>query len=168
MEQLTHEQELLKEAFKVALHSQDPSTQNGAFIINEIDNELQVQGVGYNTFPVLVSVTPERLERPLKYDFIEHAERNAIYDAARKGLTTNGGTMVVSWAACVDCARAVIQAGITRVITSKRTYDDSPSRWQESIANALLMFEEAGVEYVLVDGQLGGDPIRFNGEEWTP
>ena len=40
---------------------------------------------GYNRFPPAVWISPERLARPAKYAFTEHAERIAIYEAARMG-----------------------------------------------------------------------------------
>jgi dCMP deaminase len=165
MEQLTIEQQLLKEAYVIAQNSPDLSTQNGAYLLNP---NQKVIGLGCNTLPRGVQILPDRLERPVKYEFTEHAERNCIYDAARKGFSTDGATMVVCWAACTDCARAIIQAGIRRVITHKRMYDESSPRWVESISNALTMMEEAGVEFELIDGELGAEPIRFNERLWTP
>jgi dCMP deaminase len=165
MEQLTNEQTLMIEAYALALNSPDLSTQNGAFILSP---EASVVGIGWNTLPLGVAVTPERLERPLKYEYTEHAERNAIYDAVRNGRSTLGGTMFCCWAACYDCARAIIQSGVSRVVTHKRMYDESSPRWVESIASALKMMEEAGVEYVLLEGELGCPPIRFNERLWTP
>jgi dCMP deaminase len=47
---------------------------------------------------------------------MEHAERDAIYKAAFVGMQTEGATLYVPWFACADCARAIIAAGITRVV----------------------------------------------------
>ncbi len=46
-----------------------------------------------------------RFERPIKYMFFEHAERNAIFTAARHGIRTEGATLYVQALPCVDCAR---------------------------------------------------------------
>jgi len=47
----------------------------------------------------------DRFERPIKYMFFEHAERNAIFTAARHGIRTDGATLYVQALPCVDCAR---------------------------------------------------------------
>jgi dCMP deaminase len=47
----------------------------------------------------------DRFERPIKYMFFEHAERNAIFTAARHGIRTEGATLYVQALPCVDCAR---------------------------------------------------------------
>ena len=46
-----------------------------------------------------------RFERPVKYMYFEHAERNAIFTAARHGIRTEGATLYVQALPCVDCAR---------------------------------------------------------------
>ena len=47
----------------------------------------------------------DRFERPMKYLYFEHAERNAIFTAARHGIRTEGATLYVQALPCVDCAR---------------------------------------------------------------
>lgn len=156
--------DMLKLAYRLALNSPDASTQNGAVV----ETEGFRSGFGYNTFPFGVKSTPERLERPMKYNFTEHAERNAIFDCCLHGYGTNGATMWVPWFACSDCARAIIQAGIVRVVGHKQMFDDTPSHWHESIGYGNEMFREARVQTELIDMKLGCDPIRFNGELWYP
>lgn len=77
------QQDLLKQAYEFAKKSNDMSTQNAAFLVDE-DGKIYVREI--NRFPDGVKETAERWERPLKYKFVEHAERNAIYAAARKGI----------------------------------------------------------------------------------
>lgn len=57
-------------------------------------------------------------KRPEKYRWVEHAERNAIYQAARHGFSTVGATMYFNTTGlpCSDCTRAVIQAGVTELV----------------------------------------------------
>jgi dCMP deaminase len=161
------DEEFLLQAYKKATESPDPSTQNGAVIpFYHLGFEDYVEAC--NTFPNGVSNKPERLERPLKYNFIEHAERNVLHEALRRGVRTTGMTMFVPWFACADCARAIIGAGITKVVGHKRMFDQTPDHWKESIAHAFVMFEEAGVETVLVSTVLNGPEIRFNGQLWKP
>lgn len=163
---LTAEEYLLM-AYREATKSPDPSTQNGAVIPVDFEGKEYVIKA-HNTFPEGVEVTPERLERPLKYEYIEHAERSAVYVAAREGLRLERSTMYVPWAACSNCARAIIRSGISRVVTHQRMLDETPKRWKESIKEAMTMLKEAGVRVVMIPGELNGPVIRFNGEEWKP
>lgn len=110
----------------------------------------------------------ERWERPGKYKFIEHAERNAIYAASRVGRFISGLTMVSPWAACSDCARGIIQAGIIRLVRHKQASDRSSEFWLEEIRVADMMLREANVEIVDVDWTFGDIEVRHSGELWHP
>lgn len=124
-----------------AKRSKDLSTKVGAVIVTP-DNGAQV--LGYNGFPRGVDDNiSDRHLRPMKYLWTEHAERNAIYNAARNGVRTAGCTIYVPYVPCVECARAIIQAGITRFVTKAQALDP---RWAESVAIAEQMLTEAGVE----------------------
>jgi dCMP deaminase len=102
---------------------------------------------GCNTFPEgLEDPTGERSIRPSKYSWIEHAERNAIYSAARAGVALAGARMYVELMPCVECARAIIQAGISEVIVSAdRMLGYESDKYTEQHAVAELMLGEAGV-----------------------
>jgi len=167
-----NDRKLLVEAYEVATESPDPSTQIGAVIPFRmmVGNSLFNYSIkSCNTFPYGVKSTPERLERPLKYEFVEHAERGAVYQAAHRGLALKGKTMYIPWFACTDCARAIICSGIVRVIGHQRMMDATPQRWKDSIASAFIMMEEAGIEIVTFKEELPEAPkIRFNGELWQP
>ena len=158
--------EILKMAYVFAKkHSDDPSTQTAAVLV---DKNIGVLLIAANRFPNGIEPNPERLERPQKYHYIEHAERNVIYRAAREGIETRGLTMYSPWCPCTDCARAIIQAGIKKVVSHKKIMDATPERWRDSINSALAMLSEAGVEYELYDGEIGGASIMFNDAEFTP
>lgn len=157
--------ELLKMSYAAALPSPDPSTQNGALIITA-DGHHFVSDC--NRFPDHVECLPERLERPIKYQFIEHAERNAIFLCARHGITTQGATMICGWAACSNCARAIIQSGIGRLITHKQAHDRSPAFWKQEIEVAMIMLKEAGVQVKFYDGKVDAVTILHCGEAWCP
>lgn len=153
-------------AYDLARQSPDPSTQNGAVILSA--HMKYVLGQGRNEFPAHVTVTPERLTSPLKYQFMEHAERNAIYDAAWSGQRTFGATMICPWFACADCGRAIINSGIRKVIGHKAMFDNTPDRWADSIRVAFQMFKEAGVETEIWEGKVSCRPILMNGELISP
>jgi dCMP deaminase len=156
----------IKYAYELAVKSPDPSTQNASLLISD-DGEIISEGI--NEFPRDVKYKPERWERPLKYKIIEHAERNSIYKAAKLGRSTEGLTMFCPWAACSDCARAIIQAGIKKLVTHKQALDKSPSFWGEEIKVAFTMLKEASVEVFLYDGFIGTkEQVLHSGKLWTP
>lgn len=161
----------LLKAYDHASRSPDPSTQNGAIIMQKYVNQSwECISAGCNEFPEGVENTPERLVRPLKYQVVEHAERSAIYNAAKKGRLTCNAVMIAPWFACADCARAIIRAGIGHVIGHKQVMDKTSSHpsWVESINLAFKMLDEAGVTYEFYDGFLDAPQVLFNGEYWKP
>lgn len=130
---------------EMALHaaklSKDTSTKLGCVIVGP---DREVRSTGYNSPPRGVNDDVlERHERPLKYKFFEHAERNAVYNAARVGIPIKGCTLYCAWPPCTDCARAIIQAGIVEVVVLTL---DVPDRWAEDVAVSLEMLDEAGVK----------------------
>ena len=135
-------------AFMVASWSKDPSTKNGAVVVGP---DREIRATGYNGLVRGVDDNiPERMERPTKYDFFEHAERNAIYNACLTGTSLKGCVMYATHAPCTDCARAIIQSGIKTVITNKVVIDENSPKgtWRDKLDYSAQMFKEAGVEYI--------------------
>lgn len=130
--------EFLKMARDAAKNSPDRSTKVGCIIVTQKGFTLP----GWNTFPCGIEDREERHERPAKYQWIEHAERNAIYDAAADGIALHGSAMYLTGEPCVECARAIINSGIRVVAIGSHTFDE---RWAESLALARSMLVEAGV-----------------------
>ncbi len=164
MDQARLDKWYMQKAWNCAEKSPDPSTQTGAVVVHN----NHVWGIGCNEFPRGVTVNEERLVRPLKYDFIEHAERNAIYQA---GIECQGATMYALWGACADCARGIIQSGIVELVAHRfylrDEHDISNDRknWSGSISTAFTMLEEAGVSVRYTDVSVFPDrTILFNGE----
>ncbi len=155
---------LLKIAYLEAQKSTNPSTQNGAVLV---DDEGNVILSAVNSFPDKVAETEERQTKPLRHKFSVHAERNVIFRAARLGIKTEGLIMVCPWAACSDCAQAIIQAGLKRLVTHKQALDRS-GHWKEDIELALSMLREAGVELIIFDGKIGTGKVLRSGEFWEP
>lgn len=132
-------------AEQVKLKSKDKSTQIGAVIVGE-DNE--VLSTGYNSFPRGMddSIT-ERQERPEKYFWFEHAERNAIYNAARVGVPLKNSTIyLTSGLPCMDCARGIVNSGIKFVWCKKVCTTKNKEKWEESQTKSLQLLYECGVE----------------------
>jgi dCMP deaminase len=121
--------------------SKDESTQLGAVIVGP---DREIRSTGYNSFPRgIVDDNPARQVRPEKYLFIEHAERNAIYNAARVGIPLKGCVLYCEWPPCADCARGAIQVGIVEIV-----FRNFPplERWGSHISAATGMLKESGVK----------------------
>jgi dCMP deaminase len=115
--------------------------------------------MGFNGFPRGVEeYDTERWQRPEKYHWIEHAERNAIYNAARHGIKLEGARVYLNWEPkpCADCTRALIQVGVKEIVGPNRKFKGVGAGKHYSIEHADQMLHEAGVKvrYVNFDGEL--------------
>ncbi len=128
----------------VASRSKDPHTQVGCVVVGPAH---EIRTTGYNSFPRGIRDTvPERLERPTKYLWIEHAERNAICNAARCGTALEHCTIYVEIMPCMDCGRAIVQAGIREVVvSSKRMEQYSSDYYDQHFRMVEALFQEAGI-----------------------
>lgn len=134
-----------KRFLELALHvgqwSKDRSRKVGCVIVGP---QREIRAIGYNGFPRRIhDDTAERHERPTKYLWTEHAERNAIFEAARIGTALDGCTMYLPWFPCMACARALVQAGIARLVAAHPDMLDP--KWGEEFQVALTLLKEAGV-----------------------
>jgi len=135
----------MNRAIDLIAWSKDHNTGVGAVIV---DDRFSVAD-GYNGFPRgVVDTIPERHERPDKYLYVVHAELNAIITAGRQGKSVEGCTMYCTMFPCADCAGAIIQSGIRRLVTPK----SESERWDDSHKAASQMFKEAGVQVDFWDG----------------
>lgn len=125
----------------VAAMSKDKSTKVGALILGPA---LEIRAQGWNGFPRGVVDSDVRLnDRPTKYRYVVHAEANAIANAARSGVSTDGCSLLVTALhPCNECAKLIIQAGIRTVYAP---LPDVDGRWADSFEIAAQMFNEAGV-----------------------
>lgn len=129
-------------ATAVAGWSKDRSRGVGAVIIGDAN---QILATGYNGFPRGVDDNVEaRHERPAKYVWTEHAERNAIYNAARTGVALAGSTMYLPWFPCADCARAIVQSGVALLVAVEPVLGNEP-KWDDDFRVARELLGEAGV-----------------------
>ena len=129
----------------VATRSKDPNTQVGCIIAGPAH---EIRSTGYNSLPRGIrDDVPERLERPAKYLWMEHAERNAIYNAARCGTPLEGCTIYIALMPCMDCARAIVQAGIREVVVSgERMRQYSSEYYDEHFRMVDQLFQEVGTK----------------------
>lgn len=131
--------------------SKDTSTKVGAVVVGP---DREIRSTGYNgVVRGVEDDIPERLERPTKYDFFEHAERNAVYNACLIGASLKGCVIYVTAMPCPDCARAIIQSGIKMVVTRKVEIDEnSPTgTWRDKLVYSEQMFREAGIECITLE-----------------
>ena len=126
-----------------ARRSKDPNTQVGCCIVSQ-DNKIL--SMGYNGLPTGCSddVFPwaREGEDPLetKYPYVTHSELNAILNY--RGGSLEGAKLYVSLFPCNECAKAIIQAGITTVVYGEDKYPDSVS-----VRASKRMFDAAKVRY---------------------
>lgn len=135
----------------VAQLSKDKSTQVGALILGPSN---EVRSLGYNGAPRGCSADEDErcATRPEKYFWMSHAELNAITNAARIGTPLLDSTLVVTHFPCMDCARAIVQAGIKHVVVQRPT-GDFTERWREHIDRATSLFGECGVTIDLLPSE---------------
>ena len=128
-------------ALLAAQRSKDPNTQVGACIV---DTQNRILSTGYNGFPLGCSDDDFPWEREggegeTKYPFVVHAELNAILNSRGKSLTDS--KLYVALFPCNECAKAIIQAGVTEVIYLSDKYKDTPST-----KASRRMLEAAGIK----------------------
>ena len=145
-EYLSWKEYFLGEAMLASLRSKDPSTQVGAYIV---DSDNRPVSAGYNgttrgmnddTFPWESNGEKTGNVLDTKNIFVVHAELNAILNASGKNVV--GTTMYVMLFPCNECAKAIVQAGIKKVVYL-RMYSDI-----NKVEATKMMFDAAGVEYV--------------------
>ena len=124
-------EKFMLELIKIAeTTSDDPHTQVGCVIATPHNHILSI---GANKFTTGVKSSARNTERPEKYDWIEHAERNAIYSAARNGVALKGATMYLPGFPCVECARAIAQSGIASLhCGSTEGFDEARYKFKKS------------------------------------
>lgn len=124
-----------------SMGSDDPNRQVGAVIVKG-----GLCMLGSNKMPEGVRPLPERLQPPLKYLYIEHAERDAIARARRALGDLWGAEMYLPWFPCAECARAIEAAGIRKLYCYRE--DFSNPKWGRSWQAAEEILIETGVEII--------------------
>ena len=145
---LTWDEYFMGLAHLSALRSKDPNTQVGAAIIDE---NHRVVSVGYNGFPKGCSDDEFPWSRSggvlnSKYAFVVHAELNAILNSPR---SVSGCTIYVSLFPCNECAKAIIQSGIKRIVYESDKYADT-----ETTIASKKMLQAAGIELLQLENTI--------------
>lgn len=127
-------------AFLSGMRSKDPSTQVGACIIDE---DKKIIGMGYNGFPAGSSDDEMPWEKTgdfldTKYPYVVHAELNAILNSIK---SLKGSTIYVTHFPCNECAKAIVQSGIKKVVYFSDKHKDL-----ETTKASKKILENANVE----------------------
>ncbi len=145
---------------RVKLRSPDPNTKVGCVLVGTSN---QVISTGYNGTPFGIAATPERLTRPIKYSMLEHGDRNCLYLAARSGVSTLGSRMYLTGLPCIDCARGIIQAGLSSIVIDHENQEQwakTTPKYGPDFERVEQMLAEAGVEVIRW--------VRSTRQEWRP
>lgn len=147
----------MRHVYLIASKSKDTRTKVGSVIIRD----KSIISEGYNGIcsgvddSVLI-----RYERPEKYFWFEHAERNSIYHCARYGISTFGTTLYTQGLPCADCTRAIIQSGIVEVVLHEEWHHGLSmmyprEKWNESESRSDIMLFENKIKIRMFSGKLG-------------
>tara|TARA_R110002167_G_scaffold143958_2_gene333643 strand:- start:3928 stop:4368 length:441 start_codon:yes stop_codon:yes gene_type:complete len=127
-------------AWHISGWSKDPRRKVGAVIV---DSNRRILAMGYNGFPRGVDDDWRRYaDRETKLSLVVHAELNAILSAT---APLEMATLYVTSAPCAECAKAILQTGIDRVVWPTDSALAS-SDWAKSCEAMRLMFDEAGID----------------------
>ncbi|MEI9809702.1 MAG: dCMP deaminase family protein [Bacteroidota bacterium] len=140
-----------------AKRSKDPSTQVGACIVN---NKNKIVGAGYNGLPAGCNDdefpwNKEGAFPDTKYPYICHAELNAILNNI--GMDLQGCRIYTALFPCNECAKAIIQSGITEVIFLSDKYAGT-----DSSKVSKIMLGKASVKYRKVESKIMNLVLSFN------
>lgn len=143
MDHITWDEYFMGIALFSAQRSKDPNTKVGACIVN---SDKKIVGIGYNGMPTGCFDYDMPWERTgdtvldTKYPFVCHAELNAILNSAQTSL--RNCTLYATLFPCNECAKAIIQSGIKRVVYYDNKYADT-----ESAKASCILFEKCDIKF---------------------
>ena len=121
----------IKMAFVWADNSYCKRRKVGALIVKD----RMIISDGYNGTPAgFENVCEDESENTKTY--VLHAEANAITKVAKSHNSSQGSTLYITDSPCIECAKLIIQAGIARVVYSRKY----------RITDGLELLERAGIE----------------------
>ena len=131
-----------------SLRSKDPSTQVGACIVDSNNN---IVSTGYNGLPKGCSDDEFSWIRDgqlleTKYPYVVHAELNAILNSK---ISVKGCTIYVSLFPCNECAKAIIQSGITKIVYESDKYCDT-----DGVIASKKMLNSSNIELIQLKKQI--------------
>lgn len=152
----------LHKACWAAKESPDPSTKNGAVLVERSSrahvwecNRFAVLGHSADADKSLGQVTLEALlldDRERKLAWISHAETNAIMTAVRLGVSPVGATLYCPFAACTECAKIIALSGVRELVRLPKSKIPWPETWAKSIIEGDRIMRAAGVTITEYEG----------------
>lgn len=134
--------------FQAIIFSKDPAKKVCALFI--APETYQILSAGYNGMPRGIDEKIEsRWERPIKYKYVVHAETNGIYNSSLNGVSLNNSICVVTMFPCSNCAKALIQVGVKKIITNEPNLDHE--RWGEDFKYSLELLNEVHMEMIYIN-----------------
>lgn len=151
MEQIKWHLRFIELAKLVASWSKDRSTKVGAVAVGPY---REICSVGYNGMPRGVNDDVEaRHQRPEKYSYFEHAERNLLFNASRIGARLQNCTIYITHYPCADCARGIIQSEFKALYYQEDTSNEAiafRARIGESHLISFEMLSEVGIKSYII------------------
>lgn len=130
------DQRYLKMAMIWAQNSYCKRRQVGALLVK---NKMIISD-GYNGTPSGFENNCED-ENNTTFPYVLHAEANAITKVAKSNNSSDGATLYVTSSPCLECAKLIIQAGITRVVFNDNYH----------IADGIRLLEKANIQVVQIE-----------------
>jgi len=127
----------------VSLRSHDIHTQHGC-VITDANN--RIIGVGYNGYPRGLKDYALPTDRPDKYDWMIHAERNALSNCV---IRPDNGVAYVTGQCCNNCIMALHQEGIKKVYMANNHGTHLFDHNQKTIFDKFV--EMSGIEINYID-----------------
>jgi dCMP deaminase len=156
---------LLQRAYKIASCSNDSVTKTGAVIVK--NDQILIEG--HSKFIKGTEEHPQFLEKPKKYNFILHAEVDAITIAAKHGIRMDYSTMYMPWLPCNRCFTTMYNSGIRTLVSHVQQLERSTTRWDEELNDTLLLIKATkDFNLLAYNGKIGGIEHLFDGEIWQP
>lgn len=83
----------------------------------------------------------------LKYPWIEHAERNAIFNAERNGTSLKNSTCITTLVPCIDCTRAILSVEVKQIYTF---VPKGESKWVKEYESSKKLIDEANIPVTIL------------------
>lgn len=145
-------------------NSQDRDTWTWSVIVKD----WKILSMWTNRLANWIINTDDKLERPKKYSYLDHAERNAIYYAAKKWIPLEWATMYMPWVPCSPCAIAIINSWISKLVMHYSKIIKTPFDWLIDLKEAINMLSEANIKLIIVTENIGDCEWKFRWEIWYP
>jgi len=151
----------------LADHISGWSKDRSSKVCSLIVRDNRIVSTGYNGFSEGMDDDKEEYhERPTKYKLVVHSEVNAIANAARQGVPTEGATMYLNWFPCSNCAATLVNAGIKRLVCGQ-DFDLEHERWGEDFKLGIIILHDGGVEVETPNYHVANFPLYYNNGKTT-